>query len=577
MTPQEAKTVIEAGIAGTFVEYDATQHLRISNTANGATGSITVGAATTALGLGFAVGQTSSATGWATTTSTAGTYPTLFAGGETLTLGFDDAANFTVTFAAGDQTEVQVLAKINAAAANAGFPQDSIHTFADAATVTRIRFTGAKQGGQIRIVGASAAGVLTTLGLVTGTKLGVAQTNGLIPAGTIVQVSGSTRYVIMQDVAVTADPVPSVTASGAGPYPVKIRHAIDDTTGTSNIAGSITVIPTPIALASFACINLLPTTAALTEAQIDVAYTTALASTIDLSSVAKEANIIWSARQSNVVRRALRQNAIDASAKGCFGRITAVRPALNTARDTARSTVAEPGVGAYRDRRVIYCWPQANTFVPQIAARGTAGGFGFTADGNIDVGADGFLCSVMSQLPPEENPGQETAFTGAINSVEKGANAQGLNIDDYKLIKAAGICGLRIDGVGIFQSGVTSVDPLLNPSLTDIQRQRMADFLTDSLARFSKKYGKKLMSDDNKTGLETAYNSFFGQMLPAVGKQRIAKFRVDAKTGNTPATTGKGLFRIRVFVRTLQSFLSIVIESVIGPNVNTTTEVQAAA
>src|SRR6267378_1356343 len=49
----------------------------------------------------------------ATVTSGAQTIPTLFAGGETVTLGFDGQPNFTVFFQAADQTQAQVIARIN--------------------------------------------------------------------------------------------------------------------------------------------------------------------------------------------------------------------------------------------------------------------------------------------------------------------------------------------------------------------------------------------------------------------------------------------------------------------------------
>jgi hypothetical protein len=46
-----------------------------------------------------------------------GTYPTLFVGGETITLGIDDAPDLPVTFEAGDQTLNQVIDRINNTAA----------------------------------------------------------------------------------------------------------------------------------------------------------------------------------------------------------------------------------------------------------------------------------------------------------------------------------------------------------------------------------------------------------------------------------------------------------------------------
>jgi hypothetical protein len=105
--------------------------------------------------------DTQPAPGPATVTAAGGVYPTTFAGGETLTIGFDDSANFTVTFLVGDQSLAQVIAEINAA--NPGL------TYADA-NAGQLRLTGIATYGsaQVRVVSGS-AGVLAKLGLTVGT------------------------------------------------------------------------------------------------------------------------------------------------------------------------------------------------------------------------------------------------------------------------------------------------------------------------------------------------------------------------------------------------------------------------
>lgn len=561
----------------------------------------------------------------ATRTAVAGTFPTTFVGGETLTLGYDDAANFTVTFLAADQTAAQVAARINV---YAGF------TFADTSG-GQVRLTGIKRGnaGQVRVVASSAGSVLTQLGLtvantagtgnvanidsvtpaevktvveaaIAGTRVevqtdgklrvtknyvsgsdtitvtatttalslgfAVGATNanatgtvGVIPAGTLLNNTGGTNaFVTMQDI--------SITAANAGPYTVKVRHALDDGTGLSANAATIVKVTNPIVLGSFNVTNPALLSAALTESQIDAQYVTALDSTTDINSVAREINLLYSARQSNQVRKSLRANVLDASANGCFGRIGIIRPPLNTTKTLAKSTTAEPGVGAYRDQRVVYCYPGANTFVPLIARRGkTSGGTGFTDDGNIDVGADGFLASCCSQLNPEENPGQETTFTANVNGLESGANVQKFTITDYTLFKKSGICALRIDeGKAIFQSGVTSVDPTVYPQLVNIARRRMADFIQDTLARRGKGYGKKLSTFNRRKALAGEIRMFLRGLLSPdkPENQRIAGFTVDPKQ-NTKESLGKGLYRIVIKVRTLASLDSIVLETTIGEQV----------
>ena len=572
----------------------------------------------------------------ATVTASGGTYATTFVGGETLTIGFDDSTahpDFTVTFLLADQSLAQVVARINGFA---GF------AFADTSG-GQLRLTGIQKGtaGHVRITSAS-TGVFTKLGLtaavtngtgnvanigavtpaeiksivetaVTGTlvetdangairisnlatpgtgtiTVGAATTAtalgfvigqagasatgtaGTIPAGTLVQVGSTTLFVTMQDVA--------VTASNAGAYSVKIRHAVDDGTGIVGSAGAITKIVNAPALGSFAVTNASATTAALTEPAIDAAYLAAIAATLDINSAAKQANLIFSARQSNQIRRALKANALTASSSGLFGRMACIRPPLNTSPSVAVSASMEPGVGATRDQRVIYCYIGSNVFVPLIAARGLAGGTGFTATGNVDVGSDSLMASICSQLPPEENPGQDTPFSTVINGLETGASVQGLTIIDYENFKGAGIAALRMDGgTAIFQSGVTSVDPLVDQGLVRISRRRMADYIQDSLALACKAFGKKLSTNARRKALTSEIQSFLDGLLSAnnPGSQRIAGYTLDAKTGNTPETIGMGLFRVKILVRTLSSLDSIVLETTVGDNVVVTNSLPAAA
>jgi hypothetical protein len=103
--------------------------------------------------------------------SGAGTYPTGFAGGETLTVGRDAEADEVITFQAGDQTKAQVIARINAA-----FPNDepiADHNGRAASTALRLRGLVHGAAGEIRVVAASAPGVLTTLGLTVADTPGV--------------------------------------------------------------------------------------------------------------------------------------------------------------------------------------------------------------------------------------------------------------------------------------------------------------------------------------------------------------------------------------------------------------------
>lgn len=576
VSPQEVASVIQAAVAGSRVELDQNNALRISNTTTPGTGTILV-TATTATALGFVVGQSSIASNAAWVAGTAYTAP---AAGM-LTLRLDAAAPFTVTFAGGELIAAAVTL-INTAA---GFTL----AYADHSNTT-INLIGRSQGGGGKIAVSGAGALLTSLGFTSGTTVAPPQVPGSIPAGTVVQTASGQSYVTMQSVYFTNGQVVVGALSAAdggviapveGPWNVPVRAALDNGSDLGTGAGAIVTVTSAPAYTSLFVTNLQPITAALTETQIDVAYQSALDTTLNVSSVAKTINIIWSARQSNHLRNALSANAVTASASGLVGRIAPIRTPLNTNKYTAMSINAEPGVGAYRNQRVIYCYPQARTYVPIIALRGTSGnpvGTGYTAftpDGNVDVGADGFLCAIMSQLAPEENPGQLTPFSGGIVSLESGLNAQGFMIGDYVNFKAAGICALRFDtddGVAIFQSGVTSVDPTVNPGLVRISRRRMADYIQDSLANAMMAFGKKLSTQARRKAIVGEINQFLYGLLSKENpsNQRIGGYAVDPNSANTAATLQQGLYRIVINVQTLPSLDSIVLQTTVGEEVAVT-------
>ena len=569
----------------------------------------------------------------ATLVSGAGMYPSTFAGGESLTFAID-GQQFTAFFTAADQTQTQVIARLNAAAGYAAFTNAG--PMMDDTTLTgRIRGTA----GSVQIVAVSGMIVTTATGFAAGmpttgggnvpnidavtvaqahtvvsaatmatvavdrdangniricnvatpltgtiqvdttstadafgwpeevTASAATGVDGVIPAGTRVRNVGGTEWVTMQDIAVAA------TGTGAaGPYSVPVRHALDDTAGAAALAATVTTLFAPVSPGGFAVNNPLPLTAALTEGQIDAAYLAAIDVTNNISTVVKEANLLWSARQSNAIRNRVRQNAIEASGSGLQGRAAVVSPPLRTTRANALSTVAQPGVGAYRNDRVFYAFPGAQTLISEIAARGTAGGLGFTADGIIDTHLDSWVVSLLSQLAPEENPGQDTAFMSGIVGVERNnPDVQAMTLTDYRNFRAGGIAALRLDGgVAFIQSGVTSVDPVVQPNLRNIARRRMADFIQDSLGLRLTSFSKKLMTLDRRAAIMGEIDAFMRTLLSPdnPSTQRISGYTIDGKSGNTPTTLAQGLFRVILKVRTLASLDSIVLDTTIGEAVS---------
>lgn len=508
-----------------------------------------VGSTSTAAGLGFTSGFVATANGTALLAGRSGTFPTTFAGGETLVLSHDGGQQLVITFTSSEQTAAQVASFINAAV-----------SYTMATVVGGQIMLASKNAGpsaRVDVYGGTGA---TTIGF-AGPYIQSATSNvvgGTLPAGTRVRNSSGNEWVTMQGV--------TVTAASKGPYSVKVRPAQDDGTAASALAFAVNVMPFHSPIGGFNVVNPLPLSAALTEAQLDAAYQKAFDTTLNLNSTAAIANLSWSARQSNACRAMAKQNALVASANGAFGRLAFIRPPLGTTtRARARGSV-QPGVGAYRDQRAVYCYPGVQTFVSQIAARGLSGGDGFTADGVIDVPFDGFVASVCSLLPPEENPGQETTFLGGVLGIEAGnPDVQNLDIGDYTAFRASGICAPRIDGTAFIQSGVTSVDPSVSPNLRNIARRRMADFIQDSLARRLSSFGKKLNARSRRAVIKSEIDAFMRRLKDG---ERIDGFKTDSVSGNTPDTLALGVFRIILRARTLSSLDSIVLVSTIGENVD---------
>jgi len=559
----------------------------------------------------------------ATVTGVGGVFAGVVAG-DYIDLAYDGNPTVRVTFQAGDNSIAGVVARINLAF---GF------TFA-ADSGGELQLTGRRRGnaGEVSIVGGSGT-IVTTFGHVVGVNGGggnvddidavtVAEVNALvaaavptlavmrdydqniviynttttgvaevevvsatttaldfgfpldttgeqatadedvnIPAGTRVRNAGATEWVTTESIVASAAEYDGWTA--------KVRHALDDGTGVAAPVGTVNVIPFPVAGAIFAVTNPLPLSAAKTELEIDAAYYAAIQTTLDLNTVAREANFIWAARQSNICRRGVRENAILASERGCFGRMCAIRPPIGTTRAVAKGN-AEPGIGAYRHDRVMYTFPGVSTYVPAIALKGTAGGAGFTANGVVNQGADGFAVSVCCRLPSEENPGQLTTFMDAVQGLESGAEYVGWTIDDYKAFKKKGIMAPRMDdGVAIFQSGVTSVDPGTYPAKVRVSRRRMADEIQDSLAKISKGYGKRLSSKQRRQQFVLDCKAFMESLLSPNDptKQRIDSYSIDPKSGNTTTSLAAGAYYVFVKAKTYPSLDAIVLQTEIGENV----------
>jgi hypothetical protein len=552
----------------------------------------------------------------------------LFVGGEQISITVDGGPAVIVTFSAADQTPAQVAARINlalgytaatvaadidltgiqaglggsmvladvtagalvaighAAGTTAGTGSVQNINAATAAEIAAIVTASAPMiaidcegrigpGGELRIVSttpgvgtinitSTAMAIACGLAPIATTVTAGEHGGGTIPAGTRVRNVGLDEWVTMQTLTVAAG---TAAAPNVGPHVVKVRPALDDGTAATALVGTVTTLVDAADFADLTVSNAVALTAARTEPQMDVAYEAAFDATLDLRTAAREANHSLSARRSDAIRVKGRQNSIDASANGMFGRKFHYGAAVGFTQAQATAEVA-----LTRLDRTFFCWPGWQVRIPEIAVRGTAGGLGFTEDGWITVRSDGPLASINARLNPEENPGQQTGLIEEFARVEEVA-AGSMTIDNYIALRAAGICAPRRDRVGgsIYQSGVTS-------SLTSGEetqaRRKMADFVQDTLAERSIIYSKRLTRQSRRDALVAMADSFLSGLLSEQNPelQRIDGYSIDERSANTPELLAAGVFIIITKVRTLPSLDTIAWQTEIGPNAIVVTE-----
>lgn len=347
--------------------------------------------------------------------------------------------------------------------------------------------------------------------------------------------------------------------------------------------GAGTALPSIVVAATTGFLDTAPANGAqllaLTSGTIDTRYSNALNAGLPGSTVVANVDIVASARQSSAIRTALRSHVITASAEGP-GRRACIRPPIGTTYANAIGDPA-PGVGATRAERVNYCYPHFEQTLEELAELDPTAAI---SSQYILIGADSAMASILSVLPPENNPGQSTSeffdgglINGYIRKLEDGLISAGVptrfSLTNYIAMKAAGIAALRYSNEiseWVFQSGVTSVNATQEPSRVRINRLHMADFLEDSMAAIALRYNKKPRTSDRLNALIGDIVGFLELMLSPsdTAKQRIDAYSVDTKSGNTPQLQGSGITVIITKIRTLDDLNQIVLQTTIGPNVD---------
>lgn len=319
------------------------------------------------------------------------------------------------------------------------------------------------------------------------------------------------------------------------------------------------------------------------NAAIDVLYLAAITSF--LNDDVPEANVshIWAARKSLNIRNYLLQHVLTASQRG-VGRTCSISPELNQPIGTALTIVtgaSDPGVGANSNERVFYDWPGVQTMVPEAVNIPLAGADGsIVTNGNLDTTGDGWMASILGNLPPERNPGESTDTTQAVLAPLLGyaRNTPQLDINAWTFLRQSGVAGIRFDRTTgpEFQSGITSS---LVAGQTNINRRKMADYIEDSLAIALKPFVKLPLSNDTIDGAIAQVTDFLDLLLSPdnAANQRIAGYSIDAVSGNTPDLTAAGIFVIIVNVQTLATADFIVLQAQIGEDVTITTSTSSTS
>ncbi len=214
-------------------------------------------------------------------------------------------------------------------------------------------------------------------------------------------------------------------------------------------------------------------------------------------------------------------------------------------------------VADYRDvdGRLIYAYPWVETSINGVKTM---------------TSPASWLASIISQTAPNIDPAmaQNSQFLGGITALKRS-----LSRADYISLKDAGIAAFEIDeDIGPkLKSGI--VTQISNTSKLTIVRRRMADFLTDSAARFLKNYQNAPNSKENRTAVKGSIVAFVEKLqkekvLPSAADVTDGlPSLVDTESLNTNDTIAAGYFKILWKQRIYSSMRFIVLQAEIGESV----------
>lgn len=494
---------------GQSIASDASGELKIASLKKGTGSSLTVVASAVATALGL----------------TAGTYS-----------GSGDAADIALTTFAELKTKVEgASALVTLTLSPDGYPR-----------------LVSKQGGAGSIsIGAGTANA--ALGFVDGQSATAALAQDvIIAAGCRASDGGveASRVVTMQTT--------KVSKGSTSPVLLRVRPALDDGSYLGASPGEIDLLEDAPAGVEWSVGNPQALSAALSASEIDSRYLDAIDSTVGVGNdTTKRINGIVSARQSNTIRARLRQNAIDCSANGHFGRRVFLCPPNGSSAQTIIGEAA-PGVGAYRAEEVAYAACGVRCFLQELIDGGHA------EDGIVVRHPDALLASRWSSLTPGYNPGQmpeeQQLRFGATTFPGLEAAAATWDLGTYVAFKQAGVCGAEYDkDTGVcFEQGITAVDPATDPARVDISRKTLADFIGDSLTGIAKTQAKRQGTTPRRESMRASIEGFLDKLIDTVESYSVSLA--------DPKSVPTHVVRWDIAVSPVQSDDVIVFNLSVGPN-----------
>ena len=223
--------------------------------------------------------------------------------------------------------------------------------------------------------------------------------------------------------------------------------------------------------------------------------------------------------------------------------------------DSVSAAVAD--VANYRDTegRIIYAYPYLQTSI----------------DGVLQyVPPASFYAAVLSQTAPNVDPAyaSNAGFLTGVTGLKLPISRAG-----YVQLVAAGISAFEFDSdIGFkIKSGV--VTQIANSSKITVLRRRMADFLTNSAAKFLKNYQNAVNSKENRTLVKGALLGFVTSLendgiLPKDSEVKDGKAKlIDTESQNTNSSVAAGFFKIIWRQRIFSSMRYIVLSAEIGESV----------